>query len=150
MNRVLLLCGLLCGSAAVVCGPAAAADVHVGINIGIPAPPPIVVTAPPRLVVVPTTPAVRYAPDISFNFFAYGGRYYTAHEGAWFVATAYGGPWTYVERAPHAVRIVPARYYRIPPGHRKKAYGKKAHGHPHGGPPGHAYGHEKHGRGGGH
>lgn len=106
----------------------AAADVTVGINIGLPPPPAIVVPAPPRLVIVPTTPAVRYAPDLDVNFFVYGGRYYTIHDDHWFVARAYNGPWTYVERAdvPRAVLVVPARYYR------------GRHGHPHGMPPGQA------------
>ncbi|MGH7893228.1 MAG: hypothetical protein ACREQL_01085 [Candidatus Binatia bacterium] len=119
-----------------VIGPAHAADVQVGINIGIPAPPALVVPALPRLVIVPTTPAVQYAPDLSVNFFFYGGSYYTFSDGAWFVASAYNGPWAYVERVrvPRPVLIVPYRYYRMPPGHSKKLYG----GHPHGMPPGQA------------
>jgi hypothetical protein len=113
-----------------------AAEVHVGINIGIPAPPAFVVPAPPRLVVVPTTPAVRYAPDLSMNYFFYGDRYYTFHEGAWFMSPSYGGPWEYVERVrvPRQVLIVPSRYYRVPPGHARRVYrheerGEHGHGH---------------------
>jgi len=131
--------------------PVRAADVHVGINIGVPPPPPIVVEAPPRLVVVPAVPAVRYAPDLSLNFFFYGGRYFTFHNNAWFVTTTYGAPWVYVPtvEVPRAVRVVPARYYRIPPGQAKKLHGKhpgKHHGHddwdePH---------HDRHGPGHGH
>src|SRR5262245_8302360 len=111
-------------------GVAGATDVHIGVNIGVPAPPPIVVTAPPPLVVVPTTPAVRYAPSLSVNLFVYGGRYYTYDNGAWFIASAYDGPWAYIERTyvPRPVLVVPARYYRVPP----------RHGHPHGMPPGQA------------
>jgi hypothetical protein len=119
----------------------AAADVN--IHIGIPAPPPIVVPAPPRLVVVPTTPAVRYAPDLAYNYFAYGGRYYTFHGGSWFVASAYAGPWTYIEHVhvPRPIRIVPARYYHDHPRY------VRYKGHPHGMPPGQAkklYGHKHH------
>ena len=119
-----------------------AAMAGVDVHIGIPAPPSIVVEAPPRLVVVPGVPAVQYAPDVTFNYFAYGRQYYTFHDGAWFVASGYGGPWTYVEpaRVPHPVLVVPVRYYREPPhGH--------WHGHPHGMPPGQAkklYGNEHH------
>jgi len=141
--------------ALVVIGPAQAADIQVGINIGIPAPPAIVVPAPPRLVVVPTTPAVRYAPDLSVNFFLYGGSYYTFSDGAWFIASAYDGPWSYVERVrvPRPVLVVPYRYYRMrsgghphgmPPGQAKKIYGKR----PYGGPP--RFAEESHGRGHGH
>lgn len=130
--------------------PVQAADVHIGINIGVPPPPAIVVPAPPRLVVVPTTPAVRYAPDVSANFFFYGGSYYTFNDGAWFVASAYDGPWTYVERVyvPRPVLVVPYRYYRVPPGHLRHAHGY--HGHPHGMPPGQAkklYGYDERGHG---
>jgi hypothetical protein len=84
-----------------------------------------VVAAPPPLVVVPGTP-VYYAPALSVNFFYYGGRYYTFHEGAWFSAIAYNGPWVFapVARVPRPVLAVPVRYYKVPPGH----------GHP-GGPP---------------
>src|SRR5581483_253881 len=101
--------------AALAAGPSRAADVHVNVNIGAPSPPPVVVQAPPRLVVVPDVPAVRYAPEAPVNFFVYGGRSFSFHDGAWFVATTYGAPWVYVPtvEVPRAVRVVPARYYRI-------------------------------------
>lgn len=112
---------------------AQAADVHVGINIGLPPPPAFVLPAPPRLAIVPTTPAVRYAPDLQFNFFGYGGRYYTFHEGAWFVAASYGAPWVYMPmpEVPRAVRVVPARYYRVPPGHCRGPGHRHARGYDH-------------------
>lgn len=111
--------------------PAHAADVKVGVSIGVPAPPVIALPAPPQLVVVPGTP-VYYAPSLSLNFFAYGGRYYTLHDGAWFVATSHTGPWAFVpmDRVPRPVLGVPATYYKVPPGHSKGR----------GGPPGHSKG----------
>jgi len=110
-------------AALALAGAAYAADVHVGINVGVPPPPAFVIPAPPRLVAVPATPVVQYAPELSVNFFAYGGN-----DGAWFVASAYNGPWTYVDyaRVPRPVRVVPYRYYRVPPGHAKRYY---RHGH---------------------
>lgn len=112
-------------------GTALAADVHVGINIGIPAPPSIVFPAPPQLVVVPSTPAVRYAPEVDANLFFYRGRYYTLHDGAWFAAPTYSGPWGYVERVrvPRAVLVVPARYYRVPPSRMRRAYDRPREQH---------------------
>jgi len=102
---------------------ALAAQVNVGVNIGIPAPPPppIVLAAPPRVVVVPNSP-VSYAPSVDFNLFVYGGRYYTFHDGAWFYASRHSGPWTFIatERVPRPVIGVPVTYYKIPPGHAKK------------------------------
>ena len=124
----------------------------VDIHISVPPPPSFVIEAPPHLVVVPGYPAVRYAPDVPYNYFVYGGRYYTLHDDAWFVSPSYGGPWTYVERThvPRSILYVPNRYYRVPP---RVAY-REYHRHPHGMPPGQAkkiYGHEyKHGHGHGH
>jgi len=102
---------------------ALAAQVNVGVNIGVPAPPPppIVLAAPPRVVVVPNSP-VSYAPSVDFNLFVYGGRYYTFHDGAWFYASRHSGPWTFIatDRVPRPVIGVPVTYYKIPPGHAKK------------------------------
>jgi len=98
----------------------AEAGVNVNVNIGPPPPPPIIVAAPPRVVVVPGSP-VSYAPDANVNLFVYGGRYYTFHEGAWFVGPKHSGPWTFiaVERVPRPVMAVPVKYYRVAPGHDK-------------------------------
>jgi hypothetical protein len=110
---------------------AQAADVHVGVSIGVPAPPPIVLEAPPRVVAVPAVPGVLYAPDVSFNFFVYGGRYWTWHDGGWFAAPSYGGPWAYVPAAgvPRPVVVVPARYYKVPPRWARKHHRHGKHGH---------------------
>jgi hypothetical protein len=96
----------------------AEAQVSVNVNVG---PPPVIFSAPPRVVVVPKTP-VYYAPDTSYNVFVYEGRYYSFHNGAWFLATSHGGPWAFVpvEHVPRPVVAVPARYYKIPPGQAKK------------------------------
>ncbi|PWB81790.1 MAG: hypothetical protein C3F08_01145 [Candidatus Methylomirabilota bacterium] len=117
--------------------PVGADNFSIGVNIGAPLPPPpppMVLVAPPPMVVVPGTP-VYYAPSLSANFFAYGGRYYTHHNGAWFTTANYSGPWSFiaVERVPRPVLTVPVAYYKAPPGHMKR-----------GGPPpwtGHRKGH---------
>jgi hypothetical protein len=127
MRHVLVLAA---GLSLMAASPAAADGVRIGINVPVPAPPtvvitpprpPVVVTAPPQLVVVPGSP-VFYAPGASMNFFAYGGRYYSFHEGTWFVATSYGSPWVTIApaRVPQPVLAVPVAYYKIPPGHAKK------------------------------
>lgn len=102
--------------------PVYADDFSVSINIGAPPPPPaIILPAPPPLVIVPGTP-VYYAPSLSVNYFAYGRRYYSHHNGAWFMASSYAGPWSYiaVERVPRPVLAVPVTYYTVPPGHWKR------------------------------
>jgi len=146
MKRVSRIVG--CLALVIALGAPASGDVQVGINIGIPPPP--VIASPPSLVVVPTTPAVRYAPDLPINVFFYGGRYYSWHDGAWFAAANVGAPWAYIEPVyvPRPVLVVPARYYKLPPGQLKKLYGTVprhghyyAHDHPgHGGGDGHGKG----------
>ncbi len=111
---------------------ATAQDVKIDIGIGVP---PIVLTTPPSLVVVPGTP-VYYAPDVSANLFFYKGRYYTVANGVWSMAPAYGGPWAVIQigQVPAPVGAVPVEYYKIPPGQLKK----------HGPPPWAGQGHGKH------
>ena len=115
---------------------AAPSFAEVDVHIGIPAPQ-IVIESPPRLVVVPSAPVVQYAPDVSYNYFAYGGRYYTVRDDRWYAAPGYGGPWSYVERShvPRPILGVPVSYYREP----RYYHGHdEHHGHPHGMPPGQA------------
>jgi hypothetical protein len=127
MRRVLALAA---GLSLMAASPAAADGIRIGVSVPVPAPPtrvttpprpPVVVMPPPHLVVIPGSP-VFYAPSASFNFFAYGGHYYTFHEGAWFVATTYGSPWVTIApaRIPRPVLAVPVTYYKSPPGHTKK------------------------------
>ena len=134
-KKVFLL--VLFGLAAAVLWPACSpAAVNVNINVGPPPPPPVVLAEPPRLLVVPGS-RVYYAPEVDYNVFVFKHHYYSFHDGAWFYAPSYRGPWSFVkvERVPRPVRAVPVKYYKIPPGHAKKIDG----GHC---PPGHA----KHGR----
>jgi hypothetical protein len=105
--------------ALVVGAPAVAqAQVQVHVDIGIRLP------APPRLVVVPQVPAVRYVvePAAPANLFFYGGQYWAFASGGWYVSGGYNGPWVVVapEFVPRPVLFVPVQYYHVPPGHWKK------------------------------
>jgi hypothetical protein len=120
---------------AAVFGPGiASADVAVNVNIGVPPAPPIVLPAPPQLVLVPGVPAVHYAPALSVDLFFHDSRWYYPHGGFWYVGRSYRGPWAPVAvgHMPPAVLAVPVRYYKIPPGHLR-----------HGRPPGHRKGPHK-------
>lgn len=110
-------------AAIMACSAPSSADVQVGIHIDVPPPPVVTFAAPPRLVVVPGVPHVHYAPDVSVNFFSYGGRYYTYDDGNWFVARGTDGPWGYVEQryVPAPVLRVPSRYY-VSGGHWDRHY----------------------------
>jgi hypothetical protein len=102
-------------------------SLSLGINIG---------GSPPPVVVVPHSP-VYMAPNLPHNYFVYHRHYYLFHEGAWFSAARYDGPWTVIalERVPRPVLAVPVDYYNRPSGHWKK----------HGPPPwAEARGREKH------
>ena len=116
--------------------PVLAADINVGIHVNTP-PPPVVVApapalvltppsitfaAPPPLVVVPGTPTVQYVSSGAYNVFVFGGRYYSFHNGYWFHAGHYNGPWKHIqaEKVPGPVIGVPVAYYRVPPGHARK------------------------------
>jgi WXXGXW repeat (2 copies) len=94
MPRILRRMVLLAAAAAmmVTATSATAQDVKINIGLGVP---PIVLTAPPQLVVVPGT-SVSYAPDVQANVFFYKGRYYTVANGVWSRAPAYSGPWAVV------------------------------------------------------
>jgi hypothetical protein len=111
---------------------ARASDVKINIGLGVT---PLVLTAPPQLVVVPGTP-VYYAPDISANLFFYKGRYYSVANGVWSRAPAYSGPWAVIQigQVPAPIVAVPVEYYKIPPGQLKK----------HGPPPWAGQGHGPH------
>ena len=105
--------------------PAAAADVRIGVNIGVPAP--VVVAPPPPVVVAPGAPV-----------YFYGSSYYTYYNRAWFVGPGYGGPWAFVPvaRVPRPIIAVPHAYLHVPPGHPRHIAG----------PPPWAHGHHKHHR----
>src|SRR2546426_11141062 len=79
-------------AAGLLAAPARGADVHIGINIGVPPPPPpVVVEAPPPLMVVPQTP-VYYAPSLPYNYFYYGGLYPTPPAHHSFYAPSFQRP----------------------------------------------------------
>ena len=92
------------------------AQVHVDIGIHLP--------APPKLIIVPQIPEVRYvpAPAAPVNLFLYGGQYWAFANGGWHVSRGHNGPWVVVgpQFVPRPVLLVPVQYYHVPPGHWNK------------------------------
>jgi hypothetical protein len=136
---VMFVMGLVFGMAM---GTAEGGDVNV--NIGVPpvaavvvAPPPVMV-ARPQVVLVPGTP-VFTAPNVEFNVFLFGGKYYSHHNDVWYVTPRPGAKWERVAVAtvPVEVRGVPVKYYKVKPKHAKAwKHDDDDRGHGKGCPPG--------------
>jgi hypothetical protein len=108
-----------------VCPLAGRAEVNVNIGIGLPAPPRLVISAPPPVVVIPDT-YVYFAPEIEADLLFYHDYWYRPHHGRWFRASAYNGPWVFVEtvRVPRALVQLPPDYRRVHAGHPRIPYGE--------------------------
>lgn len=98
-------------------GSAADVSVGIGINIG---PPPIVVAAPPAVVLMPSI-GVYFVPGLEFDVFFYNGYWWSPRGGVWYRAKGYNGPWGVVNK-----RYVPGPVVRVPGDYRAK-FGKERH-----------------------
>lgn len=87
----------------------AASEVRVNVNIG---PPPIVVTAPPAVVLVPGS-RVYFVPEYDFDIFFYDGYWWSPRGERWYRSRSYDGPWRVISR-----RTVPRPVYRVPKDYR--------------------------------
>jgi hypothetical protein len=95
----------------------AAAQVSIGIGIGLPNLS-IGINLPvyPELVPVPGYP-VYYAPQVDGNYFFYDGMYWVYQNDNWYASSWYNGPWGIVgpEAVPLFILRIPVSYYRQPP-----------------------------------
>jgi hypothetical protein len=99
----------------------AGVDINIGVNF--PPPPPVVIPEPPSVVVIPGT-YVYFAPTIGADILFYHGYWYRPHEGRWYRANRYNGPWVHIDRkrVPVAIHHLPPNYRHIPPGHQRIPY----------------------------
>lgn len=88
----------------------ATAQVSVNVNLG---PPPVVVSEPPELVLVPNS-NVYFVPEYNFDLFYYGGYWWSPRGDRWYRSRAYNGPWRIVSR-----RVIPVPVYRVPGDYRR-------------------------------
>ena len=88
-------------------------------NAGLPAPPlpPLLVPAPPSVVLIPGTYAY-FAPDVDDDLIFYGGFWYRPYRGGWYRASHYNGPWGFVN-----TKRVPGVLIHLPPGYRSGPHG---------------------------
>ncbi len=94
MRRILIVISIF--GAMAIATPSSYAGVDVNINIGVPLPPPVVVQAPPEMMIIPEA-GVYVAVGTPYDLFFLSGRYYYFHNGYWYWARGYGGPWVHVE-----------------------------------------------------
>ena len=87
----------------------AQAEVNVSINFG---PPPIVVSAPPEVVMMPGM-GVYFVPGISYDVFYYNGYWWSPRGNRWYRSSRYKGPWGVVQRS-----YVPGNLIRVPKNYR--------------------------------
>jgi len=98
---------------------------EVNVHIGIVSSLPQVITTPPEVVLIPGT-HVYFAPDVGMELFFYSGYWYHRHNGYWYRATYYNGPWVYLDmsRVPAVFVHLPKDYYNPPPGYQRISYGQ--------------------------
>ncbi len=122
-------------------GPAVArAGVGVNLNTNL-GPPPVVVSPPSDLVLIPGT-GVYFVPEISADVFFYDGFWWAPRGPGWYRAESPRGPWIIMDsravppplfRVPRDYRVVYRHERHIPYGQWKKEHGdhwgERRHGH---------------------
>jgi hypothetical protein len=93
------------------------------LNISIGTPPSVVIQSPPPMAVIPGT-YVYIASNVGVDILFYHGHWYRPHEGHWFSAPSYKGPWVHVApaRVPRAILELPPGYRKLPAGHQRIPY----------------------------
>ncbi len=91
--------------------------VNLNINLG---PPPVLVSPPTDLVLIPDT-GIYFIPAISADVFFYGGYWWAPRGPRWYRAQSPGGPWIIIES-----RAVPRPLFGIPRNYRA-VYGRAEH-----------------------
>ena len=76
----------------------------------------------PQWLPVPQVPGVQYAPELSGDFFRYGGQYYHSQGDRWYQGPGANGPWKSIKTPPAAFYNIGPTYFKNPPGWAK---GKK-------------------------
>lgn len=99
-----------------------AAEVSINVGIEVP-PPPLVISAPPPVFVIPGT-YVYFAPDVAVDLFFYHGYWYRPYRGYWYRSTSYNGKWYHVapNRVPSVVLNLPPHFRQVPAGHHHIPY----------------------------
>jgi hypothetical protein len=102
--------------------PAPGRAAHPGAPLPLPK---LILPAPPLVVLIPGS-NVYFPPEVSADLLFYQGYWYRPHNGRWYRASGYNGPWRLftTKRVPRALLRLPRDYRRIPPGQRLIPYGQ--------------------------
>ena len=121
MFTAIVFCGALLAAGLLSPAPGVA-GVHVDIEVALP---PLVISAPPALIVIPGT-YVYFPPDVGVDIFFYHGYWYRPYRGQWYIAAHYNGPWSFtaVERVPGVLLRLPPSHHRVPPGYSPMPYSR--------------------------
>ncbi len=98
----------------------ALAQFNVNINIG--TPPPVAVSAPPTMAVIPGTYVYIATSVGNTDLMFYQDNWYRPHSGGWFVSVNYNGPWKQVSAPPPALTNLPPNYHNVPPDRERMPY----------------------------
>jgi len=98
-------CGVLSGVILAAGLMAVPAHAQVNINVQIGEPAPVVVQAPPTMILMPE-PQMYMVVGVPYDIFFVSGRYYYYNGGHWFWGPGYAGPWAYVktDKLPKSLR----------------------------------------------
>jgi len=97
LGKLTLLGITLLGPTTLVQPAAAQVSVHVGV--GIPLPPPLVLPAPPQVIVLPGTYAY-VAPDVSDDLYFVDGWWWRPWQGRWYRSHYYDRGWAHYSSVP--------------------------------------------------
>jgi hypothetical protein len=104
-------------------GLAGSATAQVSVSVRISAPPPIVFSEPPEVVVLPETTGVYVVPDAEQDMYFWNGSWWRPWEGRWYRSANYGRGWAYY-------RGIPQFYYDVDPQWRRHYADHSWYGHP--------------------
>ena len=121
MRRFLLEIGILGLMSAM--SSSASAQVSVSVDVGVPAPPEIVFSAPPEVVVLPETTGVYVVPQVEHDIYFWSGFWWRPFGGRWYRSRYYDRGWGYY-------RDVPSFYYDVDPHWRRHYHEGNWYGHP--------------------
>jgi len=120
MKHLFLGMGILAAATAV--SGSATAQVSVSVDVGIEAPPPIMFSAPPEVVVLPETTGVYVVPEAEHDIYFWNGYWWRPHGGRWFRSAYYDRGWAYYSATPEF-------YYDVDPYWRRHYHDQSWYGH---------------------